>query len=100
VPGRVGEKRTTGAAGALGSNVDGTEITGESIDEAADGDADIAAGASSVFVRVSDGEGAGLFVELQPGFAKIRIRANTWMPTTTPKILRIFMGEIVGRLQE
>jgi hypothetical protein len=41
---------------------------------------------------VSEGVGAGWLVELQPGFAKIRIRAKTWIPTTTPKILRIFIG--------
>ena len=31
-------------------------------------------------------------VELQPGFAKIRISAKRWMPTTIPKIFRIFIG--------
>jgi hypothetical protein len=37
-----------------------------------------------------------LVVALQPGFAKIRTRANTWMPTTMPKILRIFIGGVLA----
>jgi hypothetical protein len=41
---------------------------------------------------VSPGAGAFLAVELQPGFAKIRISAKRWMPTTIPKIFRIFIG--------
>jgi hypothetical protein len=48
----------------------------------------------------SEDEGAGLFGELQPGFAKIRTSAQTWMPTTTLKILRIFIAGIVGGLTE
>jgi len=46
---------------------------------------------SSFLLTVSEGEGAGLLGELQPGFAKINTSAKTRMPTTTPKILRIFM---------
>jgi hypothetical protein len=57
------------------------------LDEAAEG-----AGAGEGAAAVSVGRGAGLLVELQPGLAKIRIRAKTWMPTTMPKIFRIFIG--------
>ena len=49
-------------------------------------------GAGSVFATVSTGAGAGFEDELQPGLAKMRTRANTWMPTTMPKIFRIFIG--------
>jgi hypothetical protein len=49
------------------------------------------AGASAL-ATVSVGAGAGLEEELQPGLAKIRTRANTWIPTTMPKILTIFIG--------
>ena len=39
------------------------------------------------------GGAARLVLEVQPGLAKMRIKANTWMPTTMPKIFRIFMDE-------
>ena len=107
VPGRVGENRIDGLAGALGSNVFGIELTGESPPAIVTGvtlsepPRGAAAGAeSSVLETVSDGEGAGLFGELHPGFAKISTSAKTWMPTTTPKILRIFMSRSVGGLRE
>ena len=54
------------------------------------------AGAGSDFATVSVGAGAGLVDELQPGVAKMRTRANTWMPTTMPKILRIFIGGVLA----
>ena len=47
---------------------------------------------------VSPGDGGVLDVELQPGLAKIRISAKRWMPTTIPKIFRIFIGGLVERL--
>ena len=40
---------------------------------------------ASDLTTVSEAEGAGCAVELQPGFAKMRTKANTWMPTTMPK---------------
>ena len=100
VPGRVGENRMAGVAVAFGSKDDGAALTGESPPAIVTGvtlsgvvrDGDAALEASSFFETVSEGEGAGLLGELQPGFAKIRTSAKTWMPTTTPKILRIFMG--------
>jgi hypothetical protein len=49
-------------------------------------------GAASGCGVVSAVDGAGLLVELQPGLAKIRMSAKTWMPTTMPKIFRIFIG--------
>src|SRR6185295_163340 len=55
---------------------------------------------ASAFVTVSLGVGADLVIALQPGFAKIRIKANTWMPTTMPKTFRIFIGVSVGGLRE
>ena len=58
----------------------------------------LTSGEGSVFDIVSLVDGVGLAVELQPGLAKIRISAKTWMPTTMPKIFRIFIGELVVRL--
>jgi hypothetical protein len=46
----------------------------------------------ALFEAVSPGEGGVFVVELQPGLAKIRISAKRWMPTTMPKIFRIFIG--------
>jgi len=51
-------------------------------------------GDRSARAMVSTGAGAGAEVELQPGLAKIRIKANTWMPTTTPRTFMIFIGKI------
>jgi len=51
---------------------------------------------SSVLVMTSAGDGDVLLVALQPGLTKIRINAKTWMPTTTPKILSIFMEQVLG----
>src|SRR5689334_12150098 len=82
-------------AGASGLKLSGTAAIGgwpvgtltgcEPIGTVIDGDA-------SVLAIVSLGAGVGLVVELQPGFAKMNRRANTWMPTTAPKIFRIFMA--------
>ena len=47
---------------------------------------------------VAAGEGAGFVVELQPGLAKMRMRANTWTPTTRPKIFRIFIVGEIGKV--
>jgi hypothetical protein len=47
---------------------------------------------------VSAGAGTGLDDELQPGLAKMRTRANTWIPTTMPKIFRIFIVGILSDL--
>src|SRR5688572_22857864 len=105
VPGRVGVKRTVGAAlptlddgsavaGASGLNGGGVLATGGVL----------AAGVVEGVVpgvdveTVSPGLGAGLVLELHPGFAKIRTSAKTWMPTTMPKIFRIFIGGMVGRV--
>ena len=52
----------------------------------------VTGGGVSTLAAVSAGVGAVLAVELQPGLAKIRIRAKTWIPTTMPKIFRIFIG--------
>src|ERR1017187_3634369 len=52
----------------------------------------------SVFTTVSPGAGVDFVIALQPGFAKIRIKANTWMPTTMPNTFRIFIGVSVGGL--
>jgi hypothetical protein len=86
----VGEKRTTGVAPSAPT---GAEETGEG--SSAGGGTTVADGEASA-TTVSDGDGAGFDAELQPGLAKIRINAKAWMPTTTPKILRIFMGASVG----
>ena len=93
----------SGVAVALGSKDEGTELTagsaaittGETWSDPARG---FALEDSLVWETVSVGEGAGLFGELQPGFAKIRISAKRWMPTTIPKIFRIFIGGLVERL--
>ena len=102
VPGRVGEKRISGVALAFGSKDEGTELAPESSPAITTGEtlSDPARDtgvfeASSVEESVSEGEGAGLFGELQPGFAKISTSANTWMPTTTLKILRIFIAGVL-----
>ena len=107
VPGRVGEKRMSEDAVALGSNDGGTELTGESppaitagetLSESDRGPALV--DVPSLRLTVSEGEGAAFFGELQPGFAKISTSAKTWMPTTTLKILRIFIAGIVVGLSE
>lgn len=99
VPGRVGVKRTplsaiTGAAaGVSGLKEIADEVDAGSFE--ALGAFEFELGAERigdvVVDAVSLGEGDG-FVVLQPGFAKIRISAKRWMPTTMPKIFRIFIG--------
>ena len=101
VPGRVGENRISGVAVALGSNDGGTELTGESPPAITTGETLSESDAAAALVgAVSEGEGAAFFGELQPGFAKISTSAKTWMPTTTLKILRIFIAGIVVGLSE
>jgi hypothetical protein len=106
VPGRVGENLISGLAVAFGSNDDGTELTGDSPPAITTGETssdparETTSEGASLWEMVSEGEGAGLFGELQPGFAKISTSAQTWMPTTTLKILRIFIAGIVGGLTE
>ena len=102
VPGRVGVKRTpgspaagAGAAGASGLNVIAEEL-GVSVVvldalELEFGAATIGDGVV-LGAAVSPSDGGVLDVELQPGLAKIRISAKRWMPTTMPKIFRIFIG--------
>ena len=64
----------------------GTVTDDEPIGTAIDEDA----GAAEAIVSL--GAGVGLLDVLQPGFAKTKRRTNTWMPTTAPKIFRIFMA--------
>lgn len=99
VPGRVGVKRTPlsaavgAAAGVSGLNEMADDMDDDSFD-AIDG-FEFLLGAERigevVVEAVSLGEGEGLVV-LHPGLAKIRISAKRWMPTTMPKIFRIFIG--------
>ena len=56
------------------------------------GGRDIVGGGAEGFGAVSATVGAVLVVEVQPGMANTRTSRNTWMPTTTPKIFRIFIG--------
>src|SRR4051812_3890174 len=110
VPGRVGVKRTppvelldeVAVAGASGLK----ETGGEPADELSLVEPRVEperfgifiVGGASAVATVSVGAGAGLVVELQPGVAKMRTRAKKWMPTTMPKIFRIFIGRFGSRL--
>ena len=102
--GRVGATRGpsaavdgAAAAGELGLNVIADELDDVSV-AAGTVEVDVALGVVAMgavgFAAVSLADGGVLVVELQPGFAKIRIRAKRWMPTTMPKIFRIFIGGI------
>ena len=107
VPGLVGVKRTpvsfagagAAAAGVSGLNVIADDAGAVSVEAAgvAAVTGEEAAGGGLVLALVSLGEGAVLLVELQPGLAKMRISAKRWMPTTMPKIFRIFIGGLVER---
>jgi hypothetical protein len=95
LPGRVGVTRAPPAdgidapAGASGLNVMADDVDVDEVDV----EGALTSGlAASVFEVVSASAGVGFVVELQPGLAKIRMSAKTWMPTTIPKIFRIFIG--------
>lgn len=79
--------------GAPVDESEGAALTGEPSRDALEEGTETVGEAVSEETTVSAADGAVLCAELQPGFAKIRIRANTWMPTTTPNIFRTFIGE-------
>ena len=87
-------------AGAAAAGVSGLNVMADEpgVDSAGGCSGVVVAGAATIgdgpVEVVSAAEGGGLAVELQPGLAKIRISAKRWMPTTMPKIFRIFIGGI------
>ena len=86
---------TTGAAaaGVSGLNAITVAVLAKASVGVMSGTEMVGAGADAAGLgAVSAAVGAVLTVEEQPGMAKTSTSRKTWMPTTIPKIFRIFIG--------